>query len=60
MVVTVAETSFTIFSDADSPRWANSFAELLRNGPSVDVNILEAALDGDADVPEAARWPSPP
>lgn len=49
----VGETTFTIFSDADSPGWADAFADLLRDGSSVDVDIadtLEVALTGDADV----------
>lgn len=49
----VAEASFTIFSDANSPGWAEGFAELLREGSTGRVDIvdsLDEALDGDADV----------
>ena len=49
----MGEATFTVFSDADSPGWAEAFAELLRSGSSACVNIvdtLEAALGGDADV----------
>ena len=47
------EPTFTIFSDANSPRWAEGFAELLRQGSTTKVDIvdsLDEALDGDADV----------
>ncbi|MDE0039204.1 MAG: hypothetical protein OXU77_16865 [Gammaproteobacteria bacterium] len=49
----MGEATFTIFSDANSTGWAIAFADLLRDGSSVDVDIadsLEAALDSDADV----------
>ena len=49
----MAETSFTIFSDANSPGWDDGFADLLREGSLVDVDIvdsLDAAVDGESDV----------
>ena len=49
----MAEASFTIFSDANSPGWAEGFAELLREGSTARVEIvdsLDEALDGDAGV----------
>ena len=49
----MAETSFTIFSDAKIPGWAEGFAELLREGWTGRVDIvdsLDEALDGDAEV----------
>ena len=49
----MAETSFTIFSDAKIPGWAEAFAELLREGSTGRVDIVDSlyeALDVDADV----------
>ena len=49
----MAETSFTIFADANSPGWAEGFAALLRDGTAVEVDIadsLDSAIDGDSDV----------
>lgn len=49
----MAETSFTIFSDANSPGWAEGFAELLQDGTRLEVGIadsLDAALDRESDV----------
>ena len=45
--------TYSIFSDADSPGWAEALAELLREGSSTRVDIadsLDAAFDGAADV----------
>ena len=47
------EPTFTIFSDANSPGWAEGFAKLLREGSTAEVDMaesLENALDGEADV----------
>lgn len=49
----MAKTSFTVFSDANSPGWAEGFAALLREGPAVEVDIvdsLDAAVDAESDV----------
>lgn len=49
----MGEPTFTIFSDANSPGWAEGMAELLREGSTGGVEIedsLDEALDGDADV----------
>lgn len=45
--------TFTIFSDANSPGWAEGFATLLRERRAVEVEIadsLDSAIDGDSDV----------
>ena len=49
----MGDPTFTIFSDANSPGWAEGFAELLREAPSVEVEIadsLDSAIEGDSDV----------
>ena len=49
----MAEPTFTIFSDAKIPGWAEGFAELLREGSTGRVDIvdsLDEALDGEADA----------
>ena len=49
----MGDPTFTIFSDANSPGWAEGFAELLREASSVEVEIadsLDSAIEGDSDV----------
>ena len=49
----MAEPTFAIFSDSESPGWAEGFAVLLREGPAARVSIagsLDDAFDDDADV----------
>ena len=49
----MGDPTFTIFSDANSPGWAEGFAELLREASSVEVEIadsLDSATEGDSDV----------
>ncbi|MDE0421884.1 MAG: hypothetical protein OXK76_13505 [Gammaproteobacteria bacterium] len=49
----MGEPTFTIFSDANCPGWAEGFAELLREGSAINVDFadsLDAAIDGESDV----------
>jgi len=51
--MTVTAPTFTIFSDADIPGWAEAFAALLGEGEPADVGVastLDAAFDATSDV----------
>lgn len=51
----MAEASFTIFSDANSPGWAEAFAALLRDESSVYVNVVDSVTTVEDRAPEPTR-----